>query len=102
MEIDAAGERRRQAMGRVLCLVRRRRTMFSMPLAYPSTLDHRPQVAHTPQRSPSYVEELWSPYLACCSGKEQAKADAYHPRVFPADNTEALSLSGGASIRSRG
>jgi hypothetical protein len=35
--------------------------MFSMPLAYPSTLDHRPLVAHMLQWSPSYVEELWSP-----------------------------------------
>jgi hypothetical protein len=30
-----------------------------MPLAYPSTLDRRPSVP----RSPSYVEELWSPSL---------------------------------------
>jgi len=34
-----------------------------MPLAYPSTLDHRPLVAHMLQWSPSYVEELWSPSL---------------------------------------
>jgi hypothetical protein len=31
------------------------RTMFSMPLAYPSTLDHR--------NAASFVEELWSPAL---------------------------------------
>ena len=36
--------------------------MFSMPLAYPSTLDRRPPLRS--RRSPSYVEELWSPSLA--------------------------------------
>jgi hypothetical protein len=33
--------------GYVLCLVRRSETMFSMPLAYSSTLDQRLPVAHT-------------------------------------------------------
>src|ERR671915_2333590 len=45
-EIDAAGERHLSGRSRVLCVVARRRTMFSMPLAYPSALDHRPLVAH--------------------------------------------------------
>jgi hypothetical protein len=38
--------------------------MFFMPLAYPSSLDRRPPVAHIRKRSPSYVEGLWSPSLA--------------------------------------
>jgi len=37
--------------------------MLSKPLAYPSTLDHRPPDALS-GRSTSYVEELWSPSLA--------------------------------------
>jgi len=68
------------------------RTMFSMPLAYPSTLDRRPA---------SYVEELWSPEPRAPAGKSQAKAHAYSPARFPAQSAEGLSLSGGASIRSR-
>jgi len=56
--------------------------MFSMPLAYPSTLDHRPLVAHMLQWSPSYVEELWSPSLVCCLGNMQAKANANCQRAF--------------------
>jgi len=35
------------------------RTMFFMPLAYPSTLDRRLSSC----RASSYVEELWSPIL---------------------------------------
>jgi hypothetical protein len=31
---------------RVLCLADRSRAMLSMPLAYPSTLDRRPQIVH--------------------------------------------------------
>jgi hypothetical protein len=56
----------------------RSRTMFSMPLAYSSTLDRRQLVA----RSTSYVEELWSPSLARMRGKVQAKAHAYCQRSF--------------------
>jgi hypothetical protein len=52
--------------------------MFSMPLAYSSTLDRRQLVA----RSTSYVEELWSPGLARVREKVQAKADAYCQRSF--------------------
>ena len=79
----------------------RSRTMFSMPLAYPSTLDHRPPVAHIhSDRRPT-----WRGFGARASravvGKAQAKANAYCQRVFPARSTEGLSLSGGASIRSR-
>ena len=35
-----------------------------------------------PERSPSYVEELWSPSLERLRGKVQAKADAYCQRSF--------------------
>ena len=59
----------------------RSRTMFSMPLAYPSTLDRRPPVAHFAW-SPSYVEELWSPSLNAVSEKLHAKADANSKRAF--------------------
>jgi hypothetical protein len=37
------------------------RTILSMPLAYPSTLDRR-FPACPPATASSYVEELWSPY----------------------------------------
>jgi len=40
-----------------------------MPLAYPSTLDHRSPFAHMLRWSPSYVEEFWSPNLKRCSWK---------------------------------
>jgi hypothetical protein len=50
-------------------------------------------------RLASYVEELWSPSLACSPKKEQAKANAYQPALFLGANVEGLSLSGGASIR---
>ena len=52
-----------------------------MPLAYPSTLDRRPPVAHFAW-SPSYVEELWSPSLNAVSEKLHAKADANSKRAF--------------------
>ena len=56
--------------------------MFSMPLAYPSSLDHRSPAAHIPRRSLSYVEELWSPGLAHGIVNSQAKADAYRLAHF--------------------
>ena len=52
---------------------------FSMPLAYPSTLDRRPR-----PRSPSYVEGLWSPSSGAPVGKSQAKAYAYLPAALHA------------------
>jgi hypothetical protein len=51
------------------------RTLFSMPLAYPSTLDLRPPAA-LPDVTPSYVEEFWSPSLGAFLEKAHAKADA--------------------------
>jgi hypothetical protein len=44
----------------------RSRTMFSMPLAYSSTLDRTATGCACAQWSPSYVEELWSPSLRRC------------------------------------
>jgi hypothetical protein len=64
--------------------------MFSMPLAYPSTLDHRPLVAHMLQWSPSYVEELWSRPSYAVLGKLHAKADANYQREFPARSAEVF------------
>jgi hypothetical protein len=45
-EIDAAGERLPAAMVVLLSRPSRSRTMFSMPLAYPSSLDRRSRVAY--------------------------------------------------------
>jgi hypothetical protein len=80
-EIDAAGgrnpgERTRLAMVASSVSPGRSRTMFSMPLAYPSTLDHRSPLAHDLRWSTSYVEGRWSPSLGAVSGKAQAKANA--------------------------
>jgi hypothetical protein len=68
------------------------RTMFSKPLAYPSTLDRLTGVLRGGALEPeaSYAPE-----------KSQAKAHAYSLAQFPAPSAEGLSLSGGASIRSR-
>jgi hypothetical protein len=49
----------------------------------------------------SYVEGLWSPSLGAGSGKPQAKAHADIPALIKRDAPRSLSLSGGASIRSR-
>src|SRR5690349_20345868 len=58
MHLVAVDEVRAAASSRVGAMSRRptfRQTMLSMPLAYPSTLDHR--------NAASFVEELWSPAL---------------------------------------
>ena len=47
----------------------RKRTMFSMPLAYSSTLDRPATGCACARWSPSYVEELWSPSLSRCFWK---------------------------------
>src|SRR5919201_2695919 len=78
----------------------RSRTMFSKPLAYPSTLDRRPRL-----RTSAAVAVLrggaLEPEPHRLLGKAQAKADAYFQRVLHARSAEGLSLSGGASIQSR-
>ena len=76
------------------------RTMFSMPLAYPSTLDHRSRL-RTSASSSSYVEGFWSPSLGRRSENSRQKRTLIAERAFPARSAEGLSLSGGASIRSR-
>jgi hypothetical protein len=77
------------------------RTMLSKPLAYPSTLDHSTTGCAAPMRSLSCVEELWSPMPHASAEKAQAKAQLYLQALFSSANAEGLSLSGGASIRSR-
>jgi hypothetical protein len=46
--------------------------MLSMPLAHPSTLDHRNHVAQTPLMA-SYVEEFWSPALLHSTNNRKLK-----------------------------
>jgi hypothetical protein len=70
--------------------------MFSKPLAYPSTLDHRPLRARA-RRSPSYVEGFWSPFLDHWRINRTLKHTLLLSRSFSAP-AENLSLSGGASI----
>jgi hypothetical protein len=53
-----------------------RASLFSMPLAYPSTLDRRVPVARLPRRTSSYVEGRWSPSLVSSVENWQAKAIA--------------------------
>jgi hypothetical protein len=56
--------------------------MFSMPLAYPSTLDRRPLVAQIHERSSSYAEELWSPSLGRCPENRRLKHTLIYQRNF--------------------
>jgi hypothetical protein len=56
------------ARTRALDAAARSRTLFSMPLAYPSTLDRR-----RPGSTSSYVEELWSPSLVLRLGIRRRK-----------------------------
>jgi hypothetical protein len=64
-----------------LCHVRPKPTMFSKPLAYPSTLDRRPRLRES-GRSSSYVEELWSPSLVRFPKKSTLKHTLIHQRYF--------------------
>ena len=70
----------------------RSRTMFSKPLAYPSTLDRLAGVLRGGALEPE-PRTLFR--------KVHAKAHAYSSAQFAAPSAEGLSLSGGASIRSR-
>ena len=73
--------------------------MLSMPLAYPSTLDHRLSAA---QREVAVLRGgALEPDPCSPTGNSQAKADANSPMDFQHTAAENLSLSGGASIRSR-
>ena len=59
-----------------------RRAMFSMPLAYPSTLDRRPPAAHT--RADVVLRGgALEPGASTLLGKSQAKAHAYSSALFP-------------------
>jgi len=97
-DVDAAADQFRVA--RVLCLARPSRTMLSKPLAYPSTLDHRP-----PDALSGMVDVLrggaLEPEPRGRVGNGQAKAGAKYQRPFLPSYERSLSPSGGASIRSR-
>jgi hypothetical protein len=65
-----------------------RRTMLSMPLAYPSTLDHRPPIAQIRNgRRPTW-RGVGARAQDALFGKRQAKANAYCQRLFRASNAE--------------
>ena len=82
-EVDAAASRE---PSRVACYVTpgRSRTMFSEPLANPSTLD-RAATGCATRRTLSYVEGLWSPSLRRRPANSQAKANAKAKRFCQAD-----------------
>jgi hypothetical protein len=69
------------------------RTMFSKPLAYPSTLDRRPRRARA-RRSPSYVEGFWSPFLGRWRIKRTLKHTLLY-RVLFTSSRESFSLRRG-------
>jgi hypothetical protein len=52
-------------------------------------------------RTASYVEGFWSPSLVRSDENGRLKQTLIAQRPFSARSTEGLSLSGGASIRSR-
>jgi hypothetical protein len=60
---------------------RAKRTLFSVPLANPSTLDHRRRVRVLPSAA-SYVEGLWSPSLDVLPDNSHAKADTALQRDY--------------------
>ena len=74
-------------------------TVFSKPLAYPSTLDRLPPSCAQPTE-PSYVERSWSPIAARRVKNVMQKPMHLSKRTFHSRTRRALSLSGGASIRS--
>src|SRR6188508_2342215 len=96
-DVDAAADQFRVA--RVLCLARPSRTMLSKPLAYPSTLDHRP-----PDALSGMVDVLRGgalepePRALGVNGQAKAEAKCKHSSLPPCGRS--LSPSGGASIRS--
>ena len=88
-------------VARVLCPIRlESRTMLSKPLAYPSTLDHRP-----PDALSGMVDVLrggaLEPEPRALGVNWQAKAEAKYQHPFLPPCGRSLSPSGGASIRSR-
>jgi hypothetical protein len=63
--------------------------LFSMPLAYPSTLDHRRRVRVLPPAA-SYVEGLWSPSLGAIGEIGRQKHTLLFWRNFHADAQRAF------------
>src|ERR687884_205215 len=55
--------------------------MFFKPLAHPSTLDRRSPPVHG-RRSPSYVEEFWSPSLGRPPENRRLKHTLIYQRYF--------------------
>jgi hypothetical protein len=66
-------------------------TMLSMPLAYPSTLDRRPE------KSTSYVEGSWSPMRSVVTQNRRVTATRSYTREIQRQTKADLSLSSGAS-----
>ena len=84
--------------GRSYVSAGRSRTMFSMPLAYPSTLDRRPSVAQ-PERSTSYVEEFWSPSLGRRRENRRLKHTLHFSDLSSAERRGSFSLRRGLDSR---
>jgi len=88
-------------VARVLCLARlASRTMLSKPLAYPSTLDHRPPDALSEMVGVLRGGAL-EPESRARFRNRQTKAEANYQPLFRHPCGRSLSPSGGASIRSR-
>ena len=68
--------------------------MLSMPLAHPSTLDHRDRVAQTTVTA-SYVEEFWSPALLRSHPNRKLKQKQYFSFDLCVSTEEPFSLGRG-------
>ena len=93
-EIDAMAADRRSSVARVQSTA-----LFSMPLAHPSTLDRRPPAAQARRVAVlrgGALEPDPQSVLENCTGNTHSYLRTY----FPA-NAQSLTLSSGASIRSR-
>ena len=99
-EIDAAGERLGDGHGRVLCLV----GLSPNDVFHASRLPFVPgsSIAGCAHRAIAVLRGgALEPRASCRTGNSQAKANAYHRAYFQRTCAEGLSLSGGASSRSR-
>jgi len=72
---------------------------MSMPLAYPSTLDRRPRVCTSAGRR--HRGGALEPESRTLAGIRRQKLTLMSKRNFGTERRSSLSLSGGASIRSR-
>src|SRR5262249_49701872 len=95
-EVDAVGEAS-PGTDRALSRPAGGRTMFSMPLAYSSTLDRRPPGALAATVAVLRGGAL-EPEPRAVSEKRQAKADVYCERVFPACSRGSFSLRRGLDL----